>query len=75
MQLSGVNLTDFAHLVHSFYQKSKNDVRKAASVARHYKILKQKGFNRDLEYCFKTDESKIVPVCRDGVITKKQADL
>ncbi len=75
MQLSEVNLTDFAHLVHSFYQNSKNDIRKAASVAKHYKVLEQKGFKRDLEYCFKTDESIIVPVCKDGVITKKQADL
>jgi 2-phosphosulfolactate phosphatase len=71
MQLSEANLTDFAQLVHSFYQNSKDDIRKAASVAKHYKVLKQKGFNRDLEYCFKTDESRIVPVCRDGVITKK----
>ena len=70
MKTEDVRLTDFAHLVHSFYQSSKDNLRKAASIAKHYKVLEQKGFNRDLEYCFKTDVSKVVPVYRDGVIIR-----
>ncbi len=67
-----VELTDFAHLVHSFYLMSKADIRKAASYAKHYRILKGKGFEKDLEYCFRMDESLIVPVFSDGVITKNR---
>ncbi len=72
LSLSDINLTDFAHLVHSFYLSLKSDIQKAASVARHYKVLEQKGFLRDLEYCFKIDKSAIVPVCREGVIRAKE---
>ena len=67
-----VELTDLAHLVHSFYLVSENDLQKAASAAKHYKVLRSKGFGRDLDYCFSTDESNIVPVYSAGGI-KKQA--
>ena len=70
-KIAEISLSDFAHLVYSFYLHSKQNVKGAASVARHYKVLEQKGFYRDLECCFKTDVSEIVPVYRDGVITEK----
>ena len=68
-----VELTDFAHLVHTFYLTSKADTREAASSAKHYKILANKGFEKDLEFCFRMNKSRIVPVFSEGVITKKQA--
>jgi len=67
-----VEMTDFARLVHSFYEHSAGNVRLAASGAKHFKILESKGFMRDLDYCFRTDVSDIVPVFSDGSI-KKQA--
>ena len=67
-----VELTDFAELVYSFYNSSKESIQDAASRAKHYKVLKNKGFENDLEYCFRTDESSIIPVYSNGVI-KKQA--
>lgn len=68
-----VELTDFAHLIHSFYLTSKADVHEAVSKAKHYRVLKNKGFEEDLEFCFRMDESSIIPVFSEGVITKKQA--
>ncbi len=70
-QVAKIRMSDFAYLVYSFYLQSKQNIRQAASEAKHYKVLAQKGFYRDLEYCFKTDESKIVPVYRNGIIIKK----
>ena len=67
-----VELTDFAELVYSFYNSSKESIQNAASRAKHYKVLKSKGFEDDLEYCFRADESSIIPVYSNGVI-KKQA--
>ena len=67
-----VELSDFAHLVHSFYLFSKYDIVKAASSAKHYKILQAKGYVKDLEYCFRMNESELVPFYSNGVI-KKQA--
>ncbi len=66
-----INLSDFAHMVYSFYLQSRQNFKGAASSAKHYRVLEQKGFYRDLEYCFKTDVSEIIPVYRDGVITEK----
>jgi len=69
-RMTEIKLTDLAHTVHAFYLMSRTDMRKAASVAKHFKVLEQKGFERDLEYCFKTGMSNIVPVYRNGIITK-----
>ena len=69
-QVTDVSLTDFAHTVHAFYLRSKPDIIKAASVAKHFKVLEQKGFKNDLEYCFKTGISEIVPFYRNGKIIK-----
>ncbi len=66
-----VELSDFAHLVHSFYFFSKDDISGAVSVAKHYRSLKKKGYEKDLEYCFRMNESEIVPYYSNGVIRKQ----
>ena len=65
-----VEMTDFARLVYSFYKMSEGDIKMAASAAKHYKVLEHKGFVNDLQYCFKTDVSDIIPVFSDGSIKK-----
>ncbi|NPA35309.1 MAG: 2-phosphosulfolactate phosphatase [Chlorobi bacterium] len=69
---SNVGLTDSARIVHSFYERNKNDIIKAAELSRHYSVLRQKGFYKDLDYCLQTDVSDILPVYSDMAI-KKQA--
>lgn len=71
MKKSELSMSDSAVLIHSFYLQSNGDVRKAASLSYHYRVLEEKGFGKDLKVCFRMNESNIVPFYSNGKIKNR----
>jgi 2-phosphosulfolactate phosphatase len=55
-----VRLSDAAIGVLNLYRSVQNDVLKLAAMGRHYLLLKEKGLEADLAYCFKKNEINLV---------------
>ncbi len=64
-----VILSDLALSVEQLYEQTQPSVQRLASKGYHYKVLKQKGYEKDLEYCFTTDCINLVPRMNDNRIT------
>ncbi len=62
-------LTDAAVAMASLYSSNCSNIHKIVSKGEHYQRLKGLGFDKDLEYCFKSDLYDIVPVYKDGIIS------
>ncbi len=69
----GADLTDAAVAMASLYANNSHDIHQLVSKGEHYQRLKGLGFDKDLEYCFKSDVFNIVPVYKNGVITLLQS--
>lgn len=57
-----VKLSDMAVAVHQLYKANQEDIVGIASQGRHYQNLQNKGFFKDLEYCFQIGLLDNVPV-------------
>ncbi|MFC0875482.1 2-phosphosulfolactate phosphatase [Saccharicrinis sp. FJH2] len=60
-------LTDIA-TAHLHLFKAEPDLHKALAECKHYKILKKKGLQKDLDYCLSLDVLNIVPVWINGEV-------
>ncbi len=62
--------SDLAHLAIKTWRAAKSDVHTALENCRHYNILKNKGFVKDLDYCLTRDLFRILPVydTKEGTI-------
>ena len=59
----GLAMSDFALAMMSMYSAAAFDVRSIAANGRHYRVLKDKGFLEDLDYCFSASPNSRIPVC------------
>jgi 2-phosphosulfolactate phosphatase len=64
----GILLSDFAIAIYSLYMSAESDLNGTASKGRHFKVLENKGYFADLDYCFQKDVNSAVPKCVDGVV-------
>jgi 2-phosphosulfolactate phosphatase len=71
-QKADVELSDIAYTALSMY-KNNEDVFKFLENARHFKVLKELGFEKDLKYCCTKDLTQVVPRYVDGEIMQYQS--
>ncbi|MGQ1785109.1 MULTISPECIES: 2-phosphosulfolactate phosphatase [unclassified Saccharicrinis] len=70
-QRVGAQLSDVAIAMASLYEQNKHDIHALASKGRHYNRLKGLGAEKDLAYCFKSNETDVVPVyTKDGTLVR-----
>ncbi len=62
---------DLVQLAIKTWREAESDVHQAVKNCRHYNILKNKGFVKDLDYCLSRDLFRILPVYdpKEGTIT------
>lgn len=63
-----IEMTDLAYTAFNTYDIH-SDIISFISHARHYQVIKDLGFNKDLEYCFQKDITKVVPYFNGEYIT------
>ena len=56
-----VRTSDFALAMSELYRENKNRLHQFLGKTNHYNVLKQKGFDEDLNYCLREDVSGRVP--------------
>ncbi len=61
-------LSDLAISLSSLSSIHQNDIQNFASKGNHYQLLAQKGFQKDLTYCFKKNRYDLIPELNNGVI-------
>lgn len=54
-------VTDSAHTAFTLYETDRNDLAAALRGANHAERLTEQGFEDDLDYCFRTDVSSVLP--------------
>lgn len=54
-------VTDSAHTAFTLYQTDRDDLSSALRGANHAEVLVQKGYQDDLDYCFRTDVLPVLP--------------
>ena len=54
-------LSDLATAAKLLYQNKADNIHSLISMAKHYKVLKELGFEKDLDYCLQQDIFDIVP--------------
>lgn len=59
-------VTDSAHTAFTLYQTDQDDLDAALRGANHAEALVQKGYDDDLEYCFRTDVLSVLPYHTDN---------
>ncbi len=59
--ISAINMDDLCLLAKNTWSSGKNDVQKYLSTCKHYKVLENNGFSKDLSFCLVTDTHPIVP--------------
>jgi 2-phosphosulfolactate phosphatase len=57
---AGFEPDDLAQLAIRSWNQGKNDIHSALSGARHYNVLKSKGFEADLDYCLRVDTHPVL---------------
>ncbi|MFT3737721.1 MAG: 2-phosphosulfolactate phosphatase [Breznakibacter sp.] len=62
-------LSDFVTSMVNLYFAYKDDLKPLAAQGNHYQLLKGKGFEADLDYCFSPDRFDLVPVWKNGIIS------
>ncbi|GAF04525.1 2-phosphosulfolactate phosphatase [Saccharicrinis fermentans] len=63
-QLQGLvdtDLSDAAIAMAHLYEQNKNNLHALASQGQHFKRLKKLGATKDLEYCFQSNITKVIP--------------
>ena len=64
-----VKLSDFALSLEQLYASKVNNLLELAMQGHHYQVLDAKGYHPDLEYCFRSDMTQIIPIW-DGQVLK-----
>jgi len=59
-------VTDSAHTVFTLYETDQDDLNAALRGANHAEALVEKGFEDDLDYCFRTDVLPVLPYYTDN---------
>jgi 2-phosphosulfolactate phosphatase len=72
-ELCNIELDDMCSAACMAYEDYKGRVLEYVKNAAHYKYMLSIGLEDDIEYCFKEDETDVVPVYRKGCIIKPQA--
>ncbi len=67
----GAQLSDVSIAMSSLYFQNKEDIHKLAAKGAHYKRLKNMGFEKDLDYCFRSALYDVVPQYVNGIISLK----
>lgn len=60
---------DAAHMVHAFYQRSRDDLAAAVEPGSSAQRLRSIGHERDLPFCLQQDTLPLLPTYADGKIT------
>ncbi|MFA5817492.1 MAG: 2-phosphosulfolactate phosphatase, partial [Bacteroidales bacterium] len=61
LQKSGeIEFDDLGRLAIQSWKQGSSDIHAALSEARHYNLLKSKGFDKDLAYCLRRDTHNIL---------------
>ncbi|MCU4155034.1 2-phosphosulfolactate phosphatase [Carboxylicivirga sp. A043] len=60
-QHSNIRLSDFALSIKALYESHQQNIHNVAAQGYHYNVLRQKGYQQDLDYCFQTNVCDIVP--------------
>lgn len=60
-KITDLDLDDLGVLALQTWEAGKADIHEYLSTCKHYNILKNNGFARDLEYCFELDTLTVVP--------------
>lgn len=66
---SKMKQSDFTISMTNLYLAYRSNIKLIAEQGNHYKLLSQKGFDRDLDYCFTPDKFDIVPTRKNGIIS------
>lgn len=61
-QCVDLKLSDFALSINALYQTHQHNLLELASQGYHYKVLCKKGYQKDLDHCFKSGVYNNVPV-------------
>lgn len=69
-----IQLSDFALSIHQLYLHSQTDLIKMAAKGYHYNVLSKKGYHKDLEYCFNSDQCKNVPIWNGSMLVNYVRD-
>jgi 2-phosphosulfolactate phosphatase len=69
LESSEAELSDIAFTAQHIYCNHK-DITSYLQHARHFNVLRELGLEEDLKYCCSKDLAEIVPVYKDGIITK-----
>ena len=67
-KITSIDLDDLGTLAVNSWIDGKADIHAYLSTCKHYNILKNNGYGRDLEYCFKVDMLTVVPKMEMGRI-------
>lgn len=62
-------LTDLAFTAHHIYNNH-SDIVSYLQYGRHFNVLKELGLENDLTYCCSKDITDVIPVYKDGIITR-----
>ncbi len=62
-------LTDVAISLKELYSRLKDEVFEIASLGNHFNLLKKKGFEEDLRYCFEIGTCNVLPILNGNKIT------
>jgi len=73
MEICDGDLDDMCRAAYLAYKEHKGNVLDYVKHASHYKYLLSIGLQDDIEYCFREDETDIVPMYKDGRIIRPEA--
>ncbi|TAJ11448.1 2-phosphosulfolactate phosphatase [Marinilabiliaceae bacterium JC017] len=65
-----MELSDFALATATLYHDNKNNLNALTALGKHYCTLISKGYENDLNYCFSTGVTEILPHWQEGRIVK-----
>ncbi|MGM0376514.1 MAG: 2-phosphosulfolactate phosphatase [Bacteroidota bacterium] len=61
-------LTDAVVAARQLYTHARTNIHRMAGEGRHYRLLWNKGYSEDLQYCFQPDLSQVVCRMKEGVL-------
>ncbi len=69
---SALHLCDLALTLESVYKLNADNLQKYAANGHHYGVLKAKGYQKDIEYCFQSNVTEVIPFW-DGYALKNNS--
>ncbi|TRX65803.1 2-phosphosulfolactate phosphatase [Carboxylicivirga sp. M1479] len=68
---ASLTLSDFALSIQLLYESSQAQLKEVASKGYHYGVLQGKGYEKDLDYCFKSNTCTNIPVWTGEMLVNK----